>query len=126
MNCTSGQKRALHVAQRSPFTENDDGSALVLVLAACAVVALVAGVVMAAGQLVWQRTQAQAIADMAALAGANELNNGLGQACEIVRETAARNGLANAAVTCSIESANVRVGVRVGRAHAAALAGPRS
>jgi len=124
MNCTAGPKRTLRIAQRSPAMENDAGSALVLVLAACAVVALVAGVVMAAGQLMWQRSQAQAIADMAALAGANELNNGMGQACAIVRETAARNGLASAAVTCAIESANVRVGVRVGRTYAAALAGP--
>lgn len=111
----------------------DRGSGTVLALGLIAV-ALVLGLALAAvASAQGARGQAQAAADLAALAGATALQSGW-PACPTARETAARNG---AEVVACVEQGEgvVRIDVTreaagwagaLGTARAAARAGPAS
>ncbi|WP_308195078.1 Rv3654c family TadE-like protein [Mycolicibacterium sp. F2034L] len=103
-------------------------------LAAVAVIAVlvsVTGAVAAVGSAVLARHRAQAAADLAALAAAGRLAEGLGSACGHADSVAGAMGVALA--DCQVDGLDVVVAVEapvglgvwnVGPAHAAARAGP--
>lgn len=74
------------------------------------------------GSAVVARHRAQAAADLSALAAAAALTQGVDTACG---QAAVIAGAMNAAVAdCAVDELDVVITIRVGRAHAAARAGP--
>lgn len=104
----------------------EQGSALVVVLAAVSALSLVIGVLALVAHRATDEARAQSIADLSALAAAYELHNGSGDPCELARETAAHNAGGKAQVACVIHTSTVEVTVTLRAANARAVAGPAS
>jgi len=109
----------------------DRGSATVLVLALCLVVALAGGVVATLGTVAVARHRAESAADLAALAAADRAASGVGPACAAASSAAVavgarllRCGLDGdvAMVTVAVRAAGPAAGL--GTARATARAGP--
>jgi secretion/DNA translocation related TadE-like protein len=113
------------------MTRGDDGAATVLVLAVCAVLAVLGGVLAEAGLAAVTRHRAAAAADAAAIAAAIHSTEGPLAACAVAERTLAANGARPA--TCTVDGPFALVRDRVaapgwiawaGSASAVARAGP--
>lgn len=122
---TGGRRRGGGPVRRRPH--GDDGAVTVVLAAVVAVALVLAAVLGAVASAHTGRLRAQTVADLAALAAAEEVRRG-GDACATARQVAARNGAR--VVACSAEGSGVvRVDAVVrtgaGDAVATAWAGPR-
>ncbi|QHC02329.1 hypothetical protein EK0264_07150 [Epidermidibacterium keratini] len=111
--------------------DDERGSSTVIVAGLIALLCIVGVAVLTIGMARAARHQADAAADLAALAAASALLDGSAEPCTAANEVAARNGATLAG--CAIEGQTVRVNVTVavnlgrwgiGQAGARARAGP--
>ncbi|HET7529592.1 MAG TPA: Rv3654c family TadE-like protein [Mycobacteriales bacterium] len=100
----------------------DSGSATVLVLAVCAVLAGTGAVLAGWGLAAVTRERAGLVADAAALAGAAQVTAGPGPACRVAAEVAASNG--GRLLDCRVAGAIVTVQARTSPPPWIAWAGP--
>jgi secretion/DNA translocation related TadE-like protein len=100
----------------------DEGSATLIAAAMMAVLMAFTVGGFHIGSAVVARHRAQAAADLAALAAAARLPEGVGRACG--QATMIATMMSAGVAECSVDGLDVVIGVAVGKARAAARAGP--
>lgn len=92
---------------------DESGNASIVLVAAIAALLLVLGVVLAYLHVGLERQRAQSALDLAALAGAHELNNGVDDPCQRAKEVLAANTAKIAKITCVSIGTDVHVDAEV-------------
>jgi secretion/DNA translocation related TadE-like protein len=101
-----------HSRQGPPSSETDEaGSATVLALAACAVVAATLSLLAAVTLVLYAQHRAASSADLAALAGAAHLDDGTSSVCAAAAAVAHANH--TVLVACRPDASSVSVSVRL-------------
>lgn len=108
--------------------DRETGTATILIVALIACLALVSATILTSHTARGMRYLAQTSADLAALAGANQLHNGSGDPCQTVESVVLSNGATLS--ECVIAGDTVKIRVAYARllfaGHAVSVAGPNN